>query len=409
MTETPRLRYVEAFPLDHEGQRCVALRDPAGYTSSIVVLAPPLLEIVSLFDGEHSVADIQAALMRRYGELVERDRIAELAASLDEHGFLDSERFAALKAAVDGEFLGAAVRAAGHAGGAYPVEPDALRVAFDGFFAPPAGPGPIEATAPGTAALRGAIAPHIDFHRGGPAYAWAYREVAERCPADVFVIFGTCHASMGDPFALTRKDYDTPLGPVPVDRELVERLTARAGQDCFASELAHRTEHSIEFQAVFLQYLFGGRREVSIVPVLSSFVHEALARGKRPEDDPRVVRFLDALGETLAASGRRVALIAGADLAHMGPRFGDPEPVSPGELTRIEREDRAMLATVEAGDAGAFFDSVVADGDRRRICGLSPIWALLRTLDPARGTLRRYGQWPDPQGVVSFASLTFDA
>jgi len=212
---------------------------------------------------------------------------------------------------------------------------------------------------------------------------------------------------MEHPFALTRKDYETPLGKAPVARDFVEALAARARQDCFASELAHRAEHSIEFQAVFLRYLYAGRRDIEIVPVLASFAHEALARGLGPEDDPRVARFLDALGETVAASGRRVALVAGADLAHMGPRFGDPEPVSPEDLERIGSEDREMLATVEAADARAFFESVARDGDRRRICGLSPIYALLRALGGSPGTLRRYAQWPDPQGVVTFASVVF--
>ena len=61
------------------------------------------------------------------------------------------------------------------------------------------------------------------------------------------------------------------------------------------------------------------------------------------------------------------------------------------------------------GEVGAdgFFESVRRDNDRRRICGLSPIYALLRALGGARGTLRRYGQWPDPAGVVTFASLVY--
>jgi AmmeMemoRadiSam system protein B len=231
--------------------------------------------------------------------------------------------------------------------------------------------------------------------------------VAERSDADLFVIFGTCHAGMAHPFALTGKDYESPLGPVAVDRAFVESLAARARQDCFGAELAHRIEHSIEFQAVFLRYLFDGRRDIAIVPVLTSFAHEALARGRRPEDDPRVPRFLDALAETIAASGRRVALVAGADLAHVGPRFGDPEPVTPLELARIADEDRAMLAAVEAGDPAAFFESVAGDDDRRRICGLSPIWTLLAALGGGRGELKRYAQWPDPQGVVTFASVIY--
>jgi MEMO1 family protein len=401
----PRLRAVEAFPVEQDGQRYLALRDPAGYTSAVILLPADLLDVLALFDGEHGIADIQAAIMRRDGELIERAQIDKLRAALDEQGFLDSPAFARRRAAIDGTFLSAARRPAHHAGGAYADDPARLRTTMDGFFVPPAGPGPIGRFQGG--GLRGLVAPHIDFHRGGHAYAWAYRELAERGDADVFVIFGTCHAGLAHPFALTRKDFETPLGPARTDRDFVEALAGRARQDCFAAEPAHRNEHSIEFQAVFLQYLYGGRREIAIVPVLTSFVHEALARGRQPEDDRRVPAFLDALAETAAATGRRVVFIAGADLAHMGPRFGDPEPITPAELAVIDREDRQMLAAVEAGDAVAFFESARRDNDRRRICGLSPIYTLLRTLDGAPGRLRRYGQWPDPEGVVSFASVVF--
>ena len=402
----PRLRHVEVFPVEHEGQPFLALRDPAGYTESVVMLPVALLEVVSLFDGEHDVADIQAAVMRCRGELLDSAQIHELAAALDTHGFLETPAFEARRARVDGEFLARARRPASHAGGAYPDEPTALRAMIDGFFEPPAGPGRIDAGVSG-APITALVAPHIDFHRGGAVYAWGYRDLAERCDADLFVIFGTCHAGMADPFALTRKDYDTPLGPAPVDRAFVESLAARAGQDCFASELAHRSEHSIEFQAVFLRYLFEGRRDVSVVPVLTSFVHEAMVQGKRPEDDPRVARFLSALADTVATSGRRVAFVAGADLAHVGPRFGDPAPISPEALVSLGADDRATLDTMAAGDAEAFFDDAARDGDRRRICGLSPIWMLLRVNGGRRGVLRQYRQWPDPQAVVTFASMVF--
>ena len=413
----PRLRHVEAFPVEHEGRSCIALRDPAGYTDAVVLLHGPLLEIVSLFDGGHSVADIQAAVMRRHGQLVERGQIEEIAEALDQQGFLDSPSFADRRAVVDGTFLASPVRPAAHAGGAYAGEPGELRAMLDGFFVSPDGPGRIEiapaAAAPGrdqntAPEIRGVIAPHIDYHRGGPAYAWAYRELAERSQADLFVILGTCHAGMEHPFALTRKDYAGPMGDVPVDRDFVDALAKRARQDCFGSELAHRVEHSIELQAVFLRYLYADRRDISIVPVLTSFAHEAMLQGHRPDDDARVPRFLEALAETIAASGRRVALIAGADLAHMGPRFGDGEPVGAPELARIEREDSDMLETVAAVDPSAFFDSIARDGDRRRICGYSPIYALLRALGGGSGQVTRYGQWPDPNGMVSFASVVFE-
>ena len=404
----PRLRRVEAFPVEHEGRRCVALRDPAGYTPAIALLHGALLDIVSLFDGEHTIADIQERVMRRHGQLVERRQIAEIAETLDQQGFLDSPGFADRRAAIDADFLAAPTRPATHAGSAYAGEGSELRAMIDGFFAPPDGPGTIdEHPAPRTEA-RAIITPHIDFRRGGAAYAWAYRELAARSQADLFVIFGTCHAGMEHPFALTRKDYASPLGEAQVDRDFVEALATRARQDCFGSELAHRIEHSIEFQAVFLRYLYASRRKVTIVPVLASFAHEAMLAGRQPDDDPRVPRFLEAVAETIAASGRRVALIAGADLAHMGPRFGDSEPISPVELERIKHEDREMLETVTAGDAAAFFESVAHDNDRRRICGFSPIYATLRILGGAGGEVKRYDQWPDPEGVVTFASVVLE-
>jgi AmmeMemoRadiSam system protein B len=401
----PSIRAIEAFPVEQDGERYVALRDPAGYTSGVLLLPVGLLEIVALFDGAHTVADIRTVIQRDHGQAVNADHVERLVAALDEQGFLDSPAFVARREAADQAFLSAPSRPARHAGGAYAGDAEPLRGAMDAFFTAPAGPGPVGAFQGG--GVRGLVAPHIDFHRGGPAYAWAYRELAERGEADLFVIFGTSHTGLAQPFALTRKDFDTPLGPARTDRAFVETLAARARQDCFGSELAHRNEHSIEFQAVFLQYLYAARREISIVPVLTSFVHEALALGRRPEDDPRVPAFLDALAETVAGCGRRVAFIAGADLAHMGPRFGDPAPVSPAELSAIEREDRGLLAAVEAGDAEAFFESARRDNDRRRTCGLSPIYTLLRALGGGPGTLRRYGQWPDPECVVTFASVVF--
>ena len=405
-TDRPTLRPVEAFPVEANGQKGLALRDPAGFTESVLVLPPPLLDIVSLFDGEHTLLDIQEMFMRRHGELLLTERLEEIVATLDEHGFLDSPNFARRRAAVETAFRASPSRPAVHAGSAYAAEADALRAQITGFFTHREGPGATADAGPGTA-VQGIIAPHIDFHRGGPTYAWAYREVAERSDADLFVIFGTCHAGMPDPFALTLKDYETPLGAARVEREFCEALARRYGDDLLASELAHRAEHSIEFQTVFLRCLSAGRREFEVVPVLASFLHESVAFGKDPEADPRVPRFFDALRDAIAASNRRVCLIAGADLAHVGPRFGDPEPVGPAALARIEREDRAMLEAVAAVDARAFYESVARDGDSRRICGLSPIYALLRCLPPGRGRLLRYAQWPDRQGTVSFASLAF--
>ncbi|HKZ08647.1 MAG TPA: AmmeMemoRadiSam system protein B [Methylomirabilota bacterium] len=435
-SDRPRLRPVDAFPIAQDGEPAIGLRDPAGFTDQVAVLPRPLLDIVSLFDGEHSLAEIRDIVAARYEAVVTEAEIGLVAERLDEAGFLDSPRFAARRQRIEAEFAMRPTRPAAHAGGAYADEGGALRAQIEGFFRSPRGPGGVQSTGadsgevvsgfdrrspqgatstrrlrgPETgplAPLRGLLAPHIDFHRGGPTYAWAYRELLARSDADCFVVLGTCHAGMPDPFAVTLKPYETPLGAAPVDHDFVEALGRRYGESLLASEGAHRVEHSIEFQAVMLRWALAERRPFTLVPILASFLHEAVWTGGAPEADPRVPRFLDALGATIAASSRRVCVIGGVDLAHVGPRFGDSEPNSPEFLAEVEREDRAMLDRVVARDAAGFYESVARDGDARRICGLSPIYAVLRALPAAQGRLLQYTQWPDPEGAVTFCAAAF--
>ena len=406
LSARPRLRPLEAFPVEQGGERLIALRDAAGFTDQVALLPIPALDVVSLFDGEHSIAEIHRVVSIRHGaQAPEPAEIAGFAASLDEAGFLDSPRFAERRRGIEEAWRAGPSRPAAHAGGAYAGKADALRSQIDGFFLHPEGPG-LPRPRAGPAPLRGLIAPHIDFHRGGPTYAWAYRELLERSAADLFIILGTCHGGMEDPFAATLKPYETPLGPAETDRAFFEALQRRYGHDLLASETAHRSEHSIEFQAVMLRRLLGDR-PFTVLPILASFLHEAVWTGGEAEADPRVPRFLEALAASIAASDRKTCVIAGVDLAHVGPRFGDAEPNTPASLERVAGEDRKMLATVEAGDAPAFFGSVAADGDSRRICGLSPIYAFLRALPGARGEIVRYSQASDPQCAVTFCAAAF--
>jgi hypothetical protein len=122
----PRLRALEAFPVEHEGQRCIALRDPAGFTDQIAVLPGPLLDLVSLFDGEHSIEAIRDILRGRHGEAPSVEQIAGVIERLDAAGFLESPRFRARRDALEDAFRRSPARPAAHAGGAYAGEAVAL-------------------------------------------------------------------------------------------------------------------------------------------------------------------------------------------------------------------------------------------------------------------------------------------
>jgi hypothetical protein len=212
---------------------------------------------------------------------------------------------------------------------------------------------------------------------------------------------------MSAPFALCRKGYETPFGTMPVDEGFVDELAAAASFDPYADELNHKREHSIEFQAVFLKHVLGERR-ACIVPILAGLGAEQ-ASGQAPRTTAPVARFLDALKEGIAKRGKRVVLVAGADMAHVGPRFGDLTPHDPAMRADLERVDRVSLDLAARSDAASFWEDVASDLDERRVCGLAPIFSLLDALPSTRGKLLHYEQNIDPDdgSIVSYASLVF--
>ncbi len=264
--------------------------------------------------------------------------------------------------------------------------------------------------------LTGIISPHIDLRRGGVSYAWAFQKLAEASDADLFIILGTGHNPMRHRFALTKKDFETPLGTVETDRTFVARLAARmsatpAGKEInlYGDELAHRQEHSIEFQVIFLQYLLGGRRPFKIVPILTGSFHEFVAAKTLPSTSPEVSGFVSALRGAVAETKGRVCFIASADLAHIGPRYGDAAFLDAARLQQQGETDRKLMVAACRPDADMFFELIAEQSDKDRVCGLSPIYTMLAATQPKRGELLRYDQAVDLDGssCVSFASAAF--
>jgi AmmeMemoRadiSam system protein B len=157
-----------------------------------------------------------------------------------------------------------------------------------------------------------------------------------------------------------------------------------------------------------LAHVFGP--SVRIVPVLCSALMPDGTLSD-PSGIEAVQTFLSACRDVVAAPGRRTTVVAGADLAHVGKRFGDAFDVTPGILGRVDERDREDLAYVTRGDAEAFYRSVMKDGNARRVCGLGCIYSALKTIQGSfwRAELLHYDQAPDPAGgIVSFASVIFD-
>jgi MEMO1 family protein len=403
-------RSIDLFPIESNGRRLIGLRDRGDLAAPTICLDELGRRVASLLDGGRSARAVCAAYSLRWAERPREGEVLELVAALDDANLLESERYRQRCSAEREAFRAEPERLAIHAGGAYPGRPDELRTFLDDWYHHPDGPGgpPGEL---GLAAARALIAPHIDLHRGGATYAWTYRALAETRPADVYVLLGTCHNSMSMPLAAIRKPYATPFGPAPVDYDLLDALEAAYDGDLYADELRHRTEHSLEFQAVYLRALgLVGEGAGRVVPLLCGSLHEWVEPEQSPLSAAPVRDALAALRTAFATAGGRVCLLAGADLAHVGPQFGDPWLVSAAQSERVGRDDRAMLEFICRGDAEGFYRQVMLDHDARRICGLAPIYYLLALLGPASGRCVKYSQWVDGggRGAVTYAGVLFE-
>jgi hypothetical protein len=132
--DRPRLRYVEAFPVDYQGQQLICLRDPQNLSGKMLFVSSEALFIISQFDGKHSILDIQEVFMRQFGGLIFRDEIDGLINQLDEALMLESENYRNFKIKLEEEFKNSPMRKSSHAGLSYPQEADEVRKWLRGFF-----------------------------------------------------------------------------------------------------------------------------------------------------------------------------------------------------------------------------------------------------------------------------------
>jgi MEMO1 family protein len=296
--------------------------------------------------------------------------------------------------------LSATVRLPRHEGG-YLAQGSQLGGALDAVLDGVRYSGPVQG-------VRGIVAPHIDLHRGWEGYGHAYGALHHSGDVfDVYVILGTVHEGVRSPFVLTNHTFRTQFGDLRVD-ESAGALHRACGDWVLREAQAHEDEHSIEFQTVFLAHhaARSGRPMPTIIPILCGY---PLRQGQMSVE---ATRFLTALSRVLQEYGSRVCVVAAVDLAHMGPQFGDAQPMDAGALGALREQDIATLRWVEALDPVGFWNDVCRGGNPRRICGLTPLYAFLNLLRKqcSQGHVVHYDQALDSSGnVVSYASAILTA
>ena len=394
-----RVRWLDIVPARHNGMEMFLVRDPEGIADKSLLVSREALFLISLMDGTTSPRDMQAAYMRASGELIMSDRIASMVEALDAHFLLENDRYRDRVRTLKAEYEAAPCRSACLAGSGYPGDEAGLRIFMENLTRQ-AEDG---AQADGVRAI---IAPHIDYARGMEVYRLAYGALPKEGDT-LFVIFGTCHKAAPKLWNIALRDIATPLGVIPGPGTVGRLIREDALLGAYVDEWPHRNEHSIELQLPVIQYLFGGER-FEVLSILTGSLHEYMEDGMDPAGG-EAADLAGRLKEILKAHDGPCVFVAGADLAHIGAQFGDPPPLDRATLDASRRKDEKLLKPVAAADGPGFFEMVRQEGDRRRICGLAPIYFLLSMLDSCRGEVVGYDQWTDGASSVSFAGVVFSS
>jgi AmmeMemoRadiSam system protein B len=273
-------------------------------------------------------------------------------------------------------------RAPAVAGAFYPSDGAELARAVEAAFLDARGPGhlPTRHRAPDRK-LRAIVVPHAGYVYSGPMAARAYDQVATEAAARSILVLGVDHHGAGPAAALSNRPWETPLGLVPGDPELVERLNRGP---ITVDEPAHRREHSIEVQLPFLQYTEPAPRVVPLQVRYDSW--DGLQR------IAEVVRH--------AVRDREALLVASTDFSHYVP------------VATARRLDALAIDRIVARDARGLFETVAKNDIS--MCGIAPTTVLLSALSDETLSAQSLG-WAhsgeaEPMTeVVGYGAVTFRA
>jgi len=239
-----------------------------------------------------------------------------------------------------------AVRRPAVAGAFYDANPISLKQQIIESFMHRLGPSRLPEEGEGSD-ISAIVAPHAGFVYSGASAAHAYLALAEQDKPDTVIVIGPNHTGRGTPISVMGEGFwETPLGLVPLNTELAERIVEQSDIARF-DETAFTREHSIEVQLPFLQFIYP---EFKLVPICMGYQDLGASRD---------------LGKAIHESikDESVIIVASSDLNHM-----ETKEVS-------NRKDRFVLDAIVVMDEAMLQDSVKRE--HISTCGYGPVSATL--------------------------------
>lgn len=412
--ECPRIRYVEVIPIEEKNEVLFYIRDPLEISPSPIVLTAPQFFILTLLDGTRSISDIRMEFAQRFGGILLPDhQLENFLSELDRMYILDGDTFRKRLEEVQKEFQERPTRQPWHAGQAYSAEPATLHQQLESFFTSSQGAGYPQkikrserTNKTQTREVHAILVPHIDLRVGGTCYTYGYRHLLESTQPELVIILGVAHMGSRNLFTATTKDFETPLGTAKTDQEFLERWQNASSVDLTADEWIHRSEHSIEFQLLFLQHLI--KKPFKIVPVLCGSLEPFLEEDETAlELHPSIKPQLEGLRKAIQEETREIAIILSVDLAHVGPKFGDSSPITISDREEMQAADYELFDVLSRFDRETYRDIMETNLIPRRVDAISAIFTFLHIFDRGEGKLLRYEQnfQEDTQSLVTYASM----
>lgn len=386
----PHLRPIQPIVMHKDGKPLIALRDPCMLVNQTMMVSPQVMRLLQQFNGEHDLGVIAK------GVGVPEAQLESLASGLDKLGLLWGPTFDSFEKQLRSRLAESGAIPAGAAATLGATAEEARQRIDEWLFQ-------TEDADLGTA-VGGIVAPHLDYQRGWPNYAAAYKSIQLIDRPDRVVVLGTNHFGIGDGVVLTEFGFESPLGRSPADSDLIARLSGRFGPGLTVDQLDHVAEHSIQLHIPWIQHRWGD------VPVVAALVPDPMAKMLADDGDRvKAEDFATALAEVLNDRKDRTFIIASADLSHVGPQFGEPRPVDQQRKNDVELHDREMMGKYLAGDAEDFLAGMRWSSNPTRWCSVGNMFAALVAGRPEEVELIDYRQACDEQGLclVSSSAMAF--
>ena len=229
----------------------------------------------------------------------------------------------------------------------------------------------------------GVLSPHAGYVYSGAVAGSVFGSIK---PRSTYVILGPNHTGMGEAFGLATSDsWKTPLGEVRIDKALAGFIKKNC-EYIKDDDLSSESEHSIEVQLPFLQFI---QKDFKFVPIVVSFatldVYSHVGRA--------IARSIKDVGRE-----KDVTIIASSDMTHYESQ------------ANAKKKDTAAIEAILGLDEAKLMDRV--SGLDISMCGYAPAVIMLvaaKELGARSARLVNYMTSGDASGdyssVVGYAGI----